>query len=270
MRRAGVLVAAMVAAFALCACDEPGSASKDKTSAFDPTAEENIPPPARFAKPGPPEAPATRQLIAAAPAAPSPVTESHETVAWNQAMAFDGAPPLPSAPVARSPGVKRNSPVPDSTQGKAVVLADRQMAIDTDGEIRDPARRASVVAHDRWHQDGTALNVAGRSLDSTVVPYVSVPKGFGYAKPGDLVQVAYNGRTRWAVVGDVGPRGRFGEGSVALAQRLGIPSDGTSGGVWSGVTYTFPGRRAPLVSQASLVAYLGSLDDQTPIVVAGN
>lgn len=255
----------------LCACDEKGS-TKDKRA----DVELSAPEPAKFAKPGPPKddynggtAPASvRQAETMAVAPPAPPA-SHESAAWRQAMAFDGAGQEPAASeapsiapptVKRVAGVKRNSPVPDSTANGLVVLTDRQMAIDTDGDIRDPRRRASVIAHDRWHQNGTALNVAGRSLDPTVVPFVSVPGGFPYARKGDLVQVSYNGRSVWAVVGDVGPRGRFGEGSIALAEKLGINPDGNTGGAWSGVSYAFPGLRAPTQSQDNLVAFLQARD----------
>lgn len=80
----------------------------------------------------------------------------------------------------------------------------------------------------------------GRYLDSERVAYIAIPPELTErlgVRVGDLAQVSYQGRQAWAVVGDVGPRGKIGEGSIALAVALGIPSSARSGGVGSGVNY---------------------------------
>lgn len=247
----------------LCACDkkEGGEASMQQASL-----NLEAPEPARFAKPGPPPAdgggggaqerpqylPDPEQLKSAPKPDPSRIAQapsSLEELAAGGALKFDGAKR------------RKNSPIPDyGSDAQTVVLANRQMAIDTDGKIADPALRRAVVSRDPWHQDGTALSAGGRPLDPTVVPYISIPGDFKGARKGDLALVSYDGRSTWAVIGDVGPKGRFGEGSVALAKRLGIPSDGTTGGVKSGVTYTlFPGTRLPRYgSQDELLSHLES------------
>lgn len=83
-----------------------------------------------------------------------------------------------------------------------------------------------------------------RYLNSETEKFVVVPNSFRKSVPGIVLGckclVSYRDKTVEAVAGDVGPR--FGEGSIALAKALGIPSDPKSGGVDSGVTYQlFPG-----------------------------
>jgi hypothetical protein len=79
-----------------------------------------------------------------------------------------------------------------------------------------------------------------RYVDSEQVPYLSVPPelihGMGVRK-GDLAAVYYKGTICFAVVADVGPHGEIGEGSVALAQALGIPSSARDGGCSGGVRF---------------------------------
>lgn len=108
------------------------------------------------------------------------------------------------------------------------------MAIDTDGPVAGYDPR---VHRDPHRQLQTSLRYTdGSSIDPTMVPYVVVPSSHK-SWLGDFVKVEYRGRQVMAVVADCGPR--FGEGSVALAQQLGIPSSGVSGGAADGVTYTF-------------------------------
>jgi hypothetical protein len=56
------------------------------------------------------------------------------------------------------------------------------------------------------------------------VPYIAVPPevlGLGVVV-GDIALVSANGRQAAAVVADVGPRRKIGEGSIALARALGL------------------------------------------------
>jgi hypothetical protein len=64
------------------------------------------------------------------------------------------------------------------------------------------------------------------------------------ARPGDFAFVfnQRNAHSSYAIFGDVGPSDRIGEGSVALAETLGIRSDARSGGARRGVLFlVFPG-----------------------------
>lgn len=131
------------------------------------------------------------------------------------------------------------------------------MAIDTDGDLRnaDPAL-AALARRDPYRQAETSVRYKnGRSLDPTRVPYVVIPLGYTAARNGELVMVEYGGRSVLAVVGDRGPRHKFGEGSMALAVALGINPSGTSGGVGSGVKYTFLGQSVgSLASEADMLS----------------
>lgn len=163
---------------------------------------------------------------------------------------------LPAVPQVQ-PAARARAGAP--TRANGVVLSNRQMAIDSDGIIKDPAAARRVLARDPWHRNGTALTYAdGRPLDATVVPYISLPLDYRGASLGDLALVEFNGRKVWAVCGDRGPKGKFGEASTAVAEALGINSDGISGGVKKGVTYTlFPGSsKGKPRSEADLLAFI--------------
>lgn len=82
---------------------------------------------------------------------------------------------------------------------------------------------------------GYAATDPRRYVDSTQVPYLAAPrdaiKDRGI-KLGD-VGFAYNRVTQLfcaAVVADVGPKGKYGEGSIALAHALGIPNTSPKNG----------------------------------------
>ena len=78
-----------------------------------------------------------------------------------------------------------------------------------------------------------------RYVDATVIPYVSIPSGLPQVRVGDFA-VVRNGHTSqmaYAIVADVGPREKIGEGSIALAQALGIRSSARRGGARDGIEY---------------------------------
>jgi hypothetical protein len=86
-----------------------------------------------------------------------------------------------------------------------------------------------------------------RYVDSSTIPYVVLPSDVMTrlkAKMGDFA-VVIKSETRGlshAIVADQGPKGQIGEGSIALAEALGIPSNPRSGGTSNGVLYlVFPG-----------------------------
>lgn len=112
------------------------------------------------------------------------------------------------------------------------------MAIDADGA--PDARRI-----DPHGQLKTSLRYEdGSSVNARNVPYFVLPMGryqqFG-VKPGDVAAVRYNGKVEFAVFADVGPAHKLGEGSMALAERLGINPNPRNGGVPAGVEYiVFP------------------------------
>jgi hypothetical protein len=93
-----------------------------------------------------------------------------------------------------------------------------------------------------------------RYVDSAKICYIVLPRGVvgqsGEPKLSDLSTVYYpaSGKVGYAVVANIGPRKKLGEGSIALAERLGIPAVdpsgriGSSSGVRDGVwMVVFPG-----------------------------
>jgi hypothetical protein len=91
-----------------------------------------------------------------------------------------------------------------------------------------------------------------RYVDASRIPYVALPpeaKEWG-AELGDFAVVmnAKNGRIAFAIVADVGPPGKLGEGSIALADAVSIASSPRDGGLPFGVVYavfTHSGNGAP-------------------------
>lgn len=83
-----------------------------------------------------------------------------------------------------------------------------------------------------------------RFVDATQIPYVALPHDLAAqtgTRLGDLVLVfsEETGRSTWAIFADIGA---FGEGSIALAEELGIKSDARRGGTPKGISYlVFPG-----------------------------
>jgi hypothetical protein len=83
-----------------------------------------------------------------------------------------------------------------------------------------------------------------RYVDASKIPYIALPGELAHesgAQLGDLAVVINmrNGRFSYAIFADIG---RLGEGSIALADNLGIWSDARHGGRWGGIMYVvFPG-----------------------------
>ena len=92
-----------------------------------------------------------------------------------------------------------------------------------------------------------AANDPTRYVDASRIPYIVLPEGIETqtgAHPGDLAEVfnLQNGKSSPAIYADTGPVDRIGEGSVALAESLGLWSDARSGGTTRGILYlVFPG-----------------------------
>ena len=84
-----------------------------------------------------------------------------------------------------------------------------------------------------------------RYVNSIEVPYVVLPQGLGVGvEIGDLGMVINleTGVRAAVIYADVGPCGKIGEGSIALAKALGINPDPKNGGTRSGIAYImFPG-----------------------------
>ncbi len=107
-----------------------------------------------------------------------------------------------------------------------------KMAVDADGSPRarqiDP-KYGNTKTSMRYDDD------KARSVNAEEVPYVVLPKGQYKAhgvQVGDmaLVRNKENGKMAVAVFGDVGPKAKRGEGSMALARDLGLNPSPRHGG----------------------------------------
>jgi Fungal chitosanase of glycosyl hydrolase group 75 len=117
---------------------------------------------------------------------------------------------------------------------------------------------------DTAYQPETSLETSsGQPFNAATMPYVVIPSissRWNYQKSGialgAVVAVIYKGAVEYGVFADTGPVEIIGEASYALAKRLGIDPDPTSGGVDSGVTYlVFKNSRvSPVESQAATVS----------------
>lgn len=104
---------------------------------------------------------------------------------------------------------------------------------------------------DPWFQPQTAFTQSdGKYLNSATLPHIVVPgvsSRWNYKNSGigggTVAAVIYQDKVVYAVVGDVGPQAIIGEGSYALAEKLGINPDPRVGGVSGKVVdyILFPG-----------------------------
>ena len=109
----------------------------------------------------------------------------------------------------------RNSSKDDSDWA---IYLKSDLDLDTDGP------RSRGIKYDVTHQDETSLRWAdGSSVNSNTVPFVVIP---GYWQRGivlgDSCLVQYKDKLVQAIVADIGPRRKIGEGSIALHRALGI------------------------------------------------
>lgn len=79
-----------------------------------------------------------------------------------------------------------------------------------------------------------------RYVNAETVPYFVIPSDFASdaktkvnIRKGDIALVinTKNNKRSFAIYGDVGPRGKIGEGSIKLAQNLGINASARNGGI---------------------------------------
>ena len=131
------------------------------------------------------------------------------------------------------------------------------------------------------------FNDPTRYVDASKIPYIVLPRNVaeqGGARLGDFAVVVNmsNGKSSYAIFADVGT---FGEGSVALAENLGIASDARRGGRPRGVLYlVFPGsgngqprpveeiqsEAEKLLQDWGGLARLNSCSNPEPVAAAGN
>lgn len=109
-----------------------------------------------------------------------------------------------------------------------------------------------IVSKTAYHIRGEQDDTPERYVDSETVPYVVVPpviiqKTQGAVR-GCFARVTYKGKSVDCMVGDVGPRRKIGEISIAAARAVGMPASPRSGGEENKIVKyeIFPGRKATI------------------------
>jgi hypothetical protein len=92
-----------------------------------------------------------------------------------------------------------------------------------------------------------------RYVNSEVQPFIVLPSRLGLGvRLGDIC-FCYNratGDNNYGIYADIGPRGQIGEGSIAMADTLKVPSNPRDGGCVSGIVYwLMPGSSKGFLSQ---------------------
>lgn len=123
------------------------------------------------------------------------------------------------------------------------------LAVDSNGDPyvqgeTDPFPGYYVSTTALWDRDKEARD-PGRFVDASTIPYIVLPGSVARdtgARLGDFAMVFNrgNGKASYAIFADTGPS--VGEGSVALAQKLGVRADARRGGARDNIVYVvFPG-----------------------------
>lgn len=149
----------------------------------------------------------------------------------------------------------------DASASPTIPVCELQGAVwwTSDFDIDCDGGTSALCRSDPYYLPGTAaVDSQGNYLDASNLPFVVAPlpsNGFDYQAEGlamgTVVAILYNGQLEFAVIGDLGPRGVIGEGSAALADRLGINSHPVTGGASGNV--------------ATFIAFTGSAADVDPI-----
>ena len=114
---------------------------------------------------------------------------------------------------------------PDGT-----VFWSSKMAIDADGPAAGPGRLSGTELDPADGQDETTYRFpnGGPSMSSEVVTYLVVPlgefRGATGLNLGDIAMVVFGDKKAGAIVGDLGPRNKIGEGSIRLHELLHPPA----------------------------------------------
>ncbi len=123
--------------------------------------------------------------------------------------------------------------ISELTDGSVTYTA--KAMIDTDG--------SGPLHGDPCAQTDTSLHLDGKALNADIDRYIVVPPAIINGVKGIVLgcqaycQNIRNGMTTAAVVGDIGPRKKLGEMSVACAKALGINPSPTTGGEESHIIF---------------------------------
>jgi hypothetical protein len=136
------------------------------------------------------------------------------------------------------------------------------MDIDCDGQ---ETAQCNLQTDPAFQAETSTTDSAGNFLDAAALPYVVIPlpsSRWSYQAAGielgAVVAVIYAGQVEYGVFGDEGPENIIGESSYAMAQRLGIDPDPSTGGTDGPVTYiVFPGSSVAKIEDHAQAVTLG-------------
>ncbi len=109
-----------------------------------------------------------------------------------------------------------------------IVAKDGKPVVQTSGEWKGYYISTTALANPGQPEDSAA-----RYVDSNKIPFIVVPNvDKGRVLLGDMAWVINraNGQASAAIIADIGPKDKLGEGSIELARRLGLNSDPKKGG----------------------------------------
>ncbi|HET6992189.1 MAG TPA: glycoside hydrolase family 75 protein [Bacteroidia bacterium] len=122
-------------------------------------------------------------------------------------------------------------------------------------------------------QDGSKkISDPVRYVNSDSIPYIVLPNSktiLAEIKMGDIafVKNLRNGRSSYAICADVGSKDKIGEGSIALADSLGINSSPRKGGTRDSVLYiVFPGSGNGQIKNRATINFIGQIRFQEGMV----
>jgi hypothetical protein len=98
------------------------------------------------------------------------------------------------------------------------------------------------VSQTTLRKNGASATSPQTYVNASRIPFIALPADFTQqfgVNLGDLAVVVNtaNGKRAYAIYADVGPNGKIGEGSIALAKALGIDAKPRSGGATRGIVY---------------------------------
>ena len=112
------------------------------------------------------------------------------------------------------------------TGGKIILrLQSGELYIDADMDIdADGSPRAREIDPCCGQVETSLRYPDGSSVNSELIPYFVLPGGFFQSRGirlGDIAAIIHNDRIEYAILADVGPANKIGEGSIALSRSLG-------------------------------------------------
>jgi hypothetical protein len=137
-----------------------------------------------------------------------------------------------------------NAGYPDKSWWKSILVPDPQHPSQA-YEQPSGKFKGYFVSMTALQDESKAKTDPSRYVDSSEIPYIVLPGNHSAgAKLGDFAVIFNhkNGKIANAIYADIGPSSKIGEGSIALAKALEIPSSPKTGGVEKDVMYiVFPG-----------------------------